>query len=437
MDIGIPARLTRRPAFVWVRRLAEPRPVDGSAADTVAQTCRGLLLLPIAAGTLTIVGPRVAANARTWWLPIVLVGQETAFALALWGWRQAGPLALRHPLLLFTVLCGAIPVLPVVGLDSPYAFVVLGICLLAGVLYDWRGRVLFPTVAVLGWWLALALPAGGWPGRSGSAATVTFESLAGWPALMVLATVGGASRRRLLDRQVLAGRQLARADRQAAATAERARLAREMHDSVTKTLHGIGLSAQALVLWAEREPGSVGQRARELAYGAAEGLRQARELIEGLRAVTEAGDLGAMLSDLCERWSREHTATTVTTVAEPSGLLPGAREIVTIVAEALENVARHADADRVVVRLDREQDVIRVTVEDNGRGVSPGLDPAHPVGSRYGLVGMRERAALMGGELTVARRDPEGGTRLVLEIAARAEPPAQISREGDCRDQGV
>jgi len=422
------------------RRLLAPDAGQESAAETIAQTCRVLLLLPMAAGTLTLLEPAARRGGWDWWLPIVIIGQEAVFTLALWGWRRAGPLALRHPLLLFTVLCGAVPVLPSVGLDSPYPFVVLGICLLAGVLHDWRGQLLFPAFAMLGWWCALGLRLRGTSdGAAAPAAApvVTFESLLGWPVLMALATLGGAALRRLLDSQARISRRLAVVERAAAVADERARLARDMHDSVAKTLHGMGLAAQALAAWAEREPEQVGPRALELAEAAAEGARQARGLIDGLRAVSAAGaataegDLAAMVVELCQRWGETHDPDVSAEVPASTGLVAGAPEIVTIVEEALENVARHAHASRVTVSLQHHDDRLRLVVEDDGRGVDPAFDPRGPAeAGRYGLLGMKERAALIGGDLTIGRRDARGGTRVVLEIPARRPRPVHAGWRG-------
>ena len=85
-----------------------------------------------------------------------------------------------------------------------------------------------------------------------------------------------------------------------------------------------------------------------------------------------------------------------------------------VVREALTNVEHHAHARRAEVRLAIEQGRIRVAVEDDGVGIKDTEPPTH----HYGLAIMRDRAATLGGTLTVVRR-AEGGTRMELEFPPR------------------
>lgn len=86
-----------------------------------------------------------------------------------------------------------------------------------------------------------------------------------------------------------------------------------------------------------------------------------------------------------------------------------------ITQEALTNVTRHADATRVTVNLELTDGELELTAEDNGRGFAPEtLDDAEGLG----LAGMRERASLVGGRLTVTSR-PSGGTRVHFTVPIR------------------
>jgi signal transduction histidine kinase len=78
-----------------------------------------------------------------------------------------------------------------------------------------------------------------------------------------------------------------------------------------------------------------------------------------------------------------------------------------IIQESLTNVARHAGASTVVVRISYEPDAVTVVVEDDGRG--------GPVADGTGILGMRERATAVGGSLTVGDR-PEGGLRVSARL---------------------
>ncbi len=101
-------------------------------------------------------------------------------------------------------------------------------------------------------------------------------------------------------------------------------------------------------------------------------------------------------------------------VTEALGDLPAdaATALYRIFQEALTNVARHARASQVRVRLRAEAGAAVLTIEDDGMGIDPG-DP--DVSGSLGLAGMRERAALEGGELAVLPR-AEGGTRVEARL---------------------
>ena len=81
-----------------------------------------------------------------------------------------------------------------------------------------------------------------------------------------------------------------------------------------------------------------------------------------------------------------------------------------LVQEALSNVVKHADAHTARVRIEEEDELVRVTVEDDGHG----FDPA-ALHSGFGLLGMKERVALLGGEIEIAEADG-GGTRVTVTL---------------------
>jgi len=104
------------------------------------------------------------------------------------------------------------------------------------------------------------------------------------------------------------------------------------------------------------------------------------------------------------------------------------REVLAIVGEALENVARHAGASSVEVTFVRRGDGWRIAVEDDGQGFVVADDRRGPVG-HYGLVGMTERAAAIGAVLDIRSR-PGGGTRVVLDRAGvNADRPAGLESD--------
>ncbi|MCX7520738.1 sensor histidine kinase [Microbacterium sp. STN6] len=240
----------------------------------------------------------------------------------------------------------------------------------------------------------------------------------------------GQERARLLDELTAVQSELATANHDAGVASERERLSREIHDTIAQSL-------TSLVLLAQRARGELG-RAGEGADGALETV----ELIEGTarEALTEARSLVAALAPLpvgdsslaevvarlAARFTRETDVkvTASVTVAD----VPRELEVVLLrcAQEGLANVRKHARASQARVSLERVGDDLRLEVRDDGRGLveyTPSAD------NGFGLSGMRDRVALVGGRLEVTG-SPGEGTSLVVTVpapvseAARAETPA-------------
>ncbi len=220
---------------------------------------------------------------------------------------------------------------------------------------------------------------------------------------VVLVDVTEQSRRLELQRALTAG--VLRAQEE-----ERLHLARELHDDplqqltyLTRVLDDSGLAGGTRE--AVRE-------ARRIANGAAVGLRR---LIRGLRppVLDDLGLLPALRQLVSE--VQERTGVTVELNAVGPEVRP-APEIelaaYRIAQEALSNVARHARATRVTVELAVEDQLV-LTVADDGRGFAPGRRTAG-----FGLAGMRERATLAGGAVTV-RSQVGRGTSVTLALPVR------------------
>jgi NarL family two-component system sensor histidine kinase LiaS len=207
---------------------------------------------------------------------------------------------------------------------------------------------------------------------------------------------------------------LARGAARAAVLEERQRLARELHDAVSQALFSVVLLAAA----ARRHlPGSAQESARLLAdleETAAGAQREMRALILELRpADLEGRSLRAALEDLLRDLTQRHGIRTELEAPDTPVLALSAVEedgLFRIVQEAVSNTLRHAGAERVVVRLDRDAAGITLEVGDDGRGFAPGQPNAS-----YGLASMRERAEGMGGSLTVDSR-PGAGTRVRVRL---------------------
>jgi two-component system NarL family sensor kinase len=196
---------------------------------------------------------------------------------------------------------------------------------------------------------------------------------------------------------------------------ERNRLAREIHDTLAQGLAGIALRLEAAD--AALEAGQP-EAARASVVRALEqarlGLEEARRSVLDLRAAPlEGRGLGAALADLAADARREGGPTVTIDVDGPADSLPARASLglYRIAQEGLANALRHAGAASVRLRLEVGPGQAALTVEDDGRGFDPAGTPA----GRFGLLGMGERARLLGGRLLVDSA-PGQGARLRAEV---------------------
>ena len=211
--------------------------------------------------------------------------------------------------------------------------------------------------------------------------------------------------------------------------AERRRLAREMHDGVAQLVVS---AAQHLdtcsEIWAE-DPG---RARRELDRGLARlrhALAETRQVLQALRptAVDALGLVGAVRQSLAE--VAAETGWTVDLRENVRDLpLPAAVEtaVFRIVQEAVANARQHASSPRLDVRIEQDRGWLELEVSDAGAGFSPG--PLATSSRGLGLLGMRERARLLGGTCTIDGA-PGRGARIAVrlplgEVAAAAPASA-------------
>jgi signal transduction histidine kinase len=189
---------------------------------------------------------------------------------------------------------------------------------------------------------------------------------------------------------------------------ERRRLARELHDETGQALASILLGLKALERDVGEEPLAL---IRELVDSA---LGNVRRLTVELRppALDDFG-LEPALERLASVIGEQSSFTVDINVALPSGLLPPEHEtaIYRVVQEALTNIVKHASAKQVSIVVASSEKAVRAVIEDDGVGFASDHVPEHA----FGLVGMRERAQLLGGRLEV-ESSPGAGTTVVVEI---------------------
>ncbi|MEU9910625.1 histidine kinase [Streptomyces sp. NPDC051001] len=227
-----------------------------------------------------------------------------------------------------------------------------------------------------------------------TAVTAAGLALAGYTLRLDAEARGNAQR-------LLAQERAAReAEAESAALAERARIAREIHDVLAHSLSAqlVHLEAARLLIERGAEREQILERVVAARGMARDGLAETRQALSALR-----GDL-TPLEDFLTQLVETTADAEVTITGERRGLPAEASQAVRRVAqEALTNVRKHAPGAKVRLRLDYGEQQVTLGVRDSGG--SPGELTA--AGAGYGLLGMRERAELLGGSLE-AGPDEEG-----------------------------
>jgi signal transduction histidine kinase len=353
---------------------------------------------------------------------LVVAAFASFLPLRYWD-RWAGPLSTR-PVFLAADLMLNLTIYAYLGPASPFFLYTLGTPLLAGLLFRTTGAILLGFAMLAGYYVLVVLSGNGLEELRAHEAR-DIQALVVLPALYPLAAAGGAAVRGLLDRQAVTQLALASAERRAAAGAERARVAREMHDSLGKTLYGIALAARGLSHRIEAEAPGAAAAARDLSASAQVAAEEARGLISDLRSDTLDRPLGDALDRYVREWS-ERNGIAAQLQADGVDLPhPGTRyELFCIVREALENVERHAAATRVQVQLrDVAPDVV-LSVVDDGVGIGGEGDARSlQTNGHYGLIGMAERGERIGATVQVAGRPGEGTTITVRLPAGDVRAP--------------
>ncbi|GAA0658110.1 histidine kinase [Kitasatospora atroaurantiaca] len=262
--------------------------------------------------------------------------------------------------------------------------------------------------------LAAALPAC-------AAALGSYAAASGDSFLAVVATVCGllllgyllrldvearSTAARLLEQE----RAARAAEAESAALAERARIAREIHDVLAHSLSAqlVHLEAARLMLDGGADREQVRERVVAARRMAQDGLAETRQALSALRG--EFTPVGEFLAELTQR---EEAAFVVEGTARPLNAEAGLA-VRRTAQESLTNVRKHAPGGRVTLRLAYLEGTVELEVRNSGapRGEAPG--ELADSGSGYGLLGMRERAELLGGELLAG--PDEGGWRVLLRV---------------------
>jgi signal transduction histidine kinase len=205
-------------------------------------------------------------------------------------------------------------------------------------------------------------------------------------------------------------RRHAAAMEQLAVSRERNRMARDLHDTLAHSLSALTVQLEALRTLMANDPGAARASVDDVAELAKRGLEESRQAIQALRTgpVETLGLTGALREAIEALQERTGAQASLSTAGEESLLTPEEAQVLYRIAEeALSNIERHASAQQVNVRLDCGANRIDLVIWDDGVG----FDPASVELERYGLTGMRERAAIIGASVEVNSR-PGGGTEV-------------------------
>ena len=215
----------------------------------------------------------------------------------------------------------------------------------------------------------------------------------------------------------------ASAGRVRAAEAERARLARDLHDGPAQYFANAVFETEYLQKLLTRDPAAVAEGLVRLRQALQQGIKEVWQCLFDLRlpSVEELG-LVALLQGYLPEYERQYGVTVVAALPDHEPPL-GADQAIAgfrILQEALTNARKHSGAEQVRVKIRRQRNEVVLEVEDTGHGFTLEQSPA----GHYGLAGMEERARLVGGKLEIHGR-PGKGARIVVRLPARAaEAPA-------------
>ncbi|WP_022893104.1 sensor histidine kinase [Agromyces subbeticus] len=356
----------------------------------------------------------------------LLVQVPAAIGFAIWthaawpaailhiGLAAAGPLALlgarRYPGPTVAVVAAAAlaDVLLAPDLGPPY--LALGFAIVLAVA---RGAVVWAVSAVVAAWVA-AIVLGSMYGLSWHPFRVAFTTL----ALAVCFGIGWFVRVRRSRASAYRAEVLRR--RQSAEERERVRIARELHDVIGHALSQINVQASVGLHLMDRDTEQARAALGNIKETSKSALEEVRTVLGVIRdgeaplaPQAELAELPRLLRGIRSPGFDAHLDDRLTESPRRAVQFAGYR----IAQEALTNVVRHAGASRAVVTVERSGDDFVLTIDDDGAGIASGVESGAGggLGDGTGILGMRERAALLGGSVELGV-SPLGGTRITARL---------------------
>lgn len=388
--------------------------------STVDEFARKSFLLRIFAVVLTL----LSLTDEDQRLAVVAICLAIAACLSfapIWWWAQLAPLLRTHPFLFGLDVIGSCALLILAGPETPFYIYTLATAMLAGILLGRTGAVFFSVLLCMSYGWAMAV----------RDLELAFMTIIGLPSLYFVFALGAEYISRLFQQQAESGTRLAMAHSTQATLEERARVAREMHDSVSKTVVGAALQASALRERLAADGSSLARVADRVWQAAEQASQESRAILIALREETSS------LPELLESAIAAIEAETGR-VVQREGLdgveveSPVARaEVTKIVSEAVRNAIVHAGCESIVVAAHVTGSCTEMTVTDDGCGFDARTLPAQArANGHFGLVGMHERAKRFGGSVALTTA-PGEGTTVRVSIPLLPHPEDDPSDEID------
>lgn len=337
-------------------------------------------------------------------------------------WPRIGPTVSRHPIYLAVEVLIATLILAAAGARSSFFFFTLGTAALAGVVYGRRGAIPFSLLLIAAYEFVA------YEGLPNNHPLHDAQSIVFAPLLYPIALIAGIAARELVERGVRAELELRDQTEALAAERERLRVARELHDSLAKTVEGLAMTASVLPSRCERDPTAAAELARSLVEDARHAAVEARALMSDLRPAALELPLAQAVRERAEGFG-ERAEIEVEVRCDTDGMRESStgtrHELLRILGEALTNAVRHGGATHVAVSLEPEGAGLLLRIADDGGGLPEGVDFARlKAAGHYGLAGMDERARSIGGTLEL-HTGAGGGAVVTVRVPVGGDAPPE------------
>jgi len=196
---------------------------------------------------------------------------------------------------------------------------------------------------------------------------------------------------------------------------ERSRIARDLHDTVLKTLHGLALEAH--VLGRHANSPAAKEKAQYMEGVCQRSTQEIRDIIQELRSECQDAGIASQMSRMVDEWSQATGIKAEFTASGEDQSLPlmTSHNLRNVLSEALENIRKHAQASKASVSIELQPGEVRLEIADNGKGISYSPGEVYTLASKgkYGILGMKERVEQLNGQFSI---DTSLGTRLMISV---------------------